>query len=96
MAGGGFSGLTSQTSCPLSCGSDRISIRNPARPYTSDRCVALKTTIQLDNLSTKPIFKGIDEYLTYKNGVMQFIKARNKRIENYTHQESFNKHQISI
>ena len=37
MAGGGFSGLTSQTSCPLSCGSDRISFRNPARPHTSDR-----------------------------------------------------------
>lgn len=37
MAGGGFSGLTSQTSCPLSCGSDTISFRNPARPHTSDR-----------------------------------------------------------
>ena len=33
MAGGGFSGLTSQTSCPLSYGSDRISLRNPARPH---------------------------------------------------------------
>ena len=41
MAGGGFSGLTSQTSCPLSCGSDRISLRNPARPHTSDRYEAL-------------------------------------------------------
>lgn len=40
MAGGGFSGLTSQTSCPLSCGFDRISFRNPARPYTSDRYAA--------------------------------------------------------
>ena len=37
MAGGGFSGLTSQTSCPLLCGSDRISSRNPDRPHTSDR-----------------------------------------------------------
>ena len=37
MAGGGFSGLTSQTLRPLSCGSDRISFRNPARPHTSDR-----------------------------------------------------------
>lgn len=37
MVGGGFSGLTSQTFCPLYCGSDRISLRNPARPHTSDR-----------------------------------------------------------
>ena len=37
MAGGVFSGLTSQTSRPLSCGSDTISSRNPARPHTSDR-----------------------------------------------------------
>ena len=38
MSGGGFSGLTSQTLRPLSCGSDTISPRNPARPHTSDRC----------------------------------------------------------
>jgi hypothetical protein len=37
MAGGGFSGLTSQTLRPLSCGSDTISFRNPARPHTSGR-----------------------------------------------------------
>ena len=37
MAGGGFSGLTSQTLRSLSCGSDTISSRNPARPHTSDR-----------------------------------------------------------
>ena len=37
MAGGGFSGLTSQTFRPLFCGSDTISSRNPARPHTSDR-----------------------------------------------------------
>ncbi len=42
MAGGGFSGLTSQTFCPLSCGSDRISLRNPARQLTSDRYAKLK------------------------------------------------------
>ncbi len=42
MAGGVFSGLTSQTLRPLSCGSDTISSRNPARPHTSDRCVAKK------------------------------------------------------
>ena len=37
MSGGVFSGLTSQTLRPLSCGSDRISFRNPARPHTNDR-----------------------------------------------------------
>ncbi|WRQ32323.1 hypothetical protein U5907_06985 [Bacteroidales bacterium MB20-C3-3] len=52
--------------------------------------------LPFDNFSTRPMFRDIDEYLTYKKGVMQFIKARNKRIENYCHQESFNKHQISI
>lgn len=57
---------------------------------------SVKFYLPFDNFSTKPIFKGIDDYLTFKNGVMEFIKARNKRIENYSHQESFNKHQISI
>ncbi len=37
MAGGVLGGLTSQTLRPLSCGSDRIYIENPARPHTSDR-----------------------------------------------------------
>ncbi len=45
MAGGGFSGLTSQTLCPLSCGSDWISVGNPARPHTSDRQTVQKLTI---------------------------------------------------
>jgi len=42
MAGGGFSGLTSQTSVATPCGSDRISVGNPARPHTSDRYRAFK------------------------------------------------------
>lgn len=37
MAGGGRLGLTSQTSVATSCGSDRISAGNPARPHTNDR-----------------------------------------------------------
>lgn len=57
---------------------------------------SVKFYLPFDNFATKPIFKGKDDYLTYKNGVMQFIKARNKRIENYCHEESFNKHEISI
>ncbi len=39
MAGGAFKGLTSQTIVAISCGFDRVSVGNPARPYTSDRCV---------------------------------------------------------
>ena len=41
MAGGGFSGLTSQALCVPFYGSDTISSRNPARPHTSDRYRAL-------------------------------------------------------
>ena len=37
MAGGRFSGLTSQTSIATSYRSDTISLGNPARPHTSDR-----------------------------------------------------------
>ncbi|SET17815.1 hypothetical protein SAMN05444285_10788 [Draconibacterium orientale] len=36
MAGGGFSGLTSQTLRPLSCGSDTPDCIGTARPHTSD------------------------------------------------------------
>ncbi len=37
MAGGVPLGLTSQTIVATPCGSDRISVGNPARPHTSDR-----------------------------------------------------------
>jgi len=46
MAGGCLSGLTSQTLRPLSCGSDTISSRNPARPHTSDRYGTYKNITQ--------------------------------------------------
>ncbi len=36
MAGGGKSGLTSHTLCPLSCGSDTPDCIGTARPYISD------------------------------------------------------------
>jgi hypothetical protein len=32
---------------------------------------------------TCPAFSDINQYLLYKKGVMNFIKSRNKRIENY-------------
>ncbi len=37
MTGGGFSGLTSHTFRPLSCGSDTPDCIGTARPHTSDR-----------------------------------------------------------
>jgi hypothetical protein len=44
----------------------------------------IKFYLPFDNFSTKPTFTGIDEYLVYKNGVIRFIKAQNKRIDTYT------------
>ncbi len=46
----------------------------------------IKFYLPFDNFKTKPTFTEINDYLTYKNGVMNFIKARNKRIENYANQ----------
>jgi len=44
----------------------------------------IKFYLPFDNFKTPPTFSNIDEYLLYKNRVMQFIESRNKRIENYT------------
>lgn len=41
----------------------------------------------IDNFKTKPTFANVDEYLTYKKEVMGFIKARNKRIDNYANKQ---------
>ena len=43
----------------------------------------IKFYLPFDNFKTKPTFTDIDEYLKYKKGVMDFIKSRNDRIENY-------------
>lgn len=40
--------------------------------------------LPFDEFKTRPIFSDINEYLLYKKNVMNFIKSRNKRIENYT------------
>jgi hypothetical protein len=40
--------------------------------------------LPFDDFKTRPTFSDIDEYLLYKKGVMNFIKSRNKRIENYS------------
>ncbi len=44
--------------------------------------------LPFDQFKTRPIFTDIEEYLTYKKGVIEFIKARNKRIHNYANQGS--------
>lgn len=43
----------------------------------------IKFYLPFDDFKTRPIFSDIDEYLLYKKGVMNFIKTRNKRIEDY-------------
>jgi hypothetical protein len=35
-----------------------------------------------------PTFADTEEYLIYKKGVMDFIKARNKRIDNYANKQA--------
>lgn len=42
--------------------------------------------LPFDNFRTRPTFADVEEYLTYKKGVIDFINARNKRIENYANQ----------
>jgi len=42
--------------------------------------------LPFDNFKTKPTFANVDEYLVYKKRVMDFIKARNKRIDDYANQ----------
>ncbi len=43
----------------------------------------IKFYLPFDHFKSKPTFQNVDDYLKYKNGVMDFIKARNKRIETY-------------
>lgn len=40
----------------------------------------IKFYLPFDNFNTKPIFTNIDEYVAYKKGVINFVKARNRRI----------------
>ncbi|MEM5792431.1 MAG: hypothetical protein QXM68_02865 [Candidatus Aenigmatarchaeota archaeon] len=43
----------------------------------------IKFFLPFDNFKTRPKFSNINEYLLYKKRVMEFIRSRNKRIENY-------------
>jgi hypothetical protein len=48
----------------------------------------IKFYLPFDNFKTKPTFTEINDYLTYQNGVINFIKSRNKRIEIYANQRT--------
>ncbi len=48
----------------------------------------IKFYLPFDYFKTKPTFADVQEYLTYKKGVMDFIKARNRRIDNYANQRT--------
>jgi hypothetical protein len=48
-----------------------------------DENETIKFYLPFDNFKTRPTFADIEEYLIYKKGVMEFIKARNIRIEKY-------------
>lgn len=53
-----------------------------------DETQKIKFYLPFDNFKTKPTFFEIDDYLTYKKGVMNFIESRKKRIEAYTNQRT--------
>lgn len=44
----------------------------------------IKFYLPFDNFKTRPIFANVEEYLIYKKGVVDFINARNKRIDNFS------------
>ncbi|MDP3435619.1 MAG: hypothetical protein Q8S04_00085 [Bacteroidales bacterium] len=53
-----------------------------------DESENIKFYLPFNNFKTKPIFSSIEEYFIYKKGVMDFIKARNKRIDYYANQQT--------
>jgi len=47
----------------------------------------VKFYLPFDNFNTRPVFSSVEDYLTYKDGVTNFIMSRNKRINNYVKQQ---------
>lgn len=43
----------------------------------------IKFYLPFDNFKSPPTFFGVEDYLSYKTKVVNFVKSRNKRIENY-------------
>lgn len=44
----------------------------------------IKFYLPFDNFNSRPSFSNVEDYLTYKKGVMNFIRLRNERISEYT------------
>ena len=44
----------------------------------------VKFYLPFNEFKSRPTFTSVDDYLRYKNGVVNFVNARNKRIENYS------------
>ena len=49
----------------------------------------IKFYLPFDNFNSQPEFSDINDYLTYKKGVMNFIRQRNQRINNYVESLTF-------
>ena len=47
----------------------------------------IKFYLPFDNFKARPLFSDVSQYLLYKERVVTFIQARNKRIENYQKSE---------
>lgn len=43
----------------------------------------VKFYLPVDNFNTRPIFSKIEDYIIYKNGILKFVKLRNKRIADF-------------
>ncbi len=52
----------------------------------------IKFYLPFDDFKTPPTFSAIEEYLSYKKGVMNFIKSRNIRIENHSNLDTIQYH----
>ncbi len=48
-----------------------------------DENQAVKFYLPFDNFNSPPVFSGVEEYLIYKKGVMNFIRQRNERINTF-------------
>ncbi|MFZ4725818.1 MAG: DUF6994 family protein, partial [Paludibacter sp.] len=48
-----------------------------------DENIAVKFYLPFDNFNAPPVFAGVDDYLVYKKGVMNFIRQRSERINRY-------------
>ena len=49
----------------------------------------IKFYLPFDNFNSQPEFSDINDYLTYKKGVMNFIRQRNQRINSYVESLTF-------